>query len=735
MANQFPTNNYSTDENQGQARTGDPLYADQHYLDGDGFLYGIGMIKQRVLAKPASSVFDGLGNGLIWTTTGINAALQVYPDDDYFDFSNRQLTLKATGIKSIAYNGISVTAPISKGGSASAGPTIGLNIGKGLYTGTAPSSTETYNKLNLNLFNKKINNVDSSAASGIEFITGTATTDGAPTSNQLRIKLNGMSATGSSEVINISGLLLEDPQSIGQDLSTTGGLRVNAGQGIELQAGAVAVNLSNNNGWISFGENGELEFTPEEVNFSPIYSASNPYVAGDPLGLSTGFSNIDNWTAEIPLASSSVPGVILTGYTQTGRNFPVVIDSTSKKAYVTVPSDNTDTWRPTGIYDGTTYTQHQSNSTSSGDLAFAVSNSIVPTFNANSRYEHNVLLRRDSSNNNISGLQIHTASGQNKAGLAVDVATSDYYGGIKIGYSPAVGSKTYAVQLSNGQAYVDVPWQNSTISKDTTSPNPIILNGDGDKTINFAYNSNNFDVTQVGQTTQYELVLKSATDTTLGGVKVPVVVTEGNQWTTFPGRIGIYNDTVQVEMANGNSTESSNRFGVVKLYGNQTLGSSATVSLNGANYYGLQLDQTSKKVFIAVPSANATNGNSGVTKLYDSVMGSSDTHTDGAPTQNAVHSAYVDLLGRITGATFHFEIYSSKEQLPQASSTYGTTIALVPQTHSPQGGSYYEEYVCINKGTDQSPNWIWEKLGDTDFELDCLTDTEVAAIVSDVFGF
>ena len=40
------------------------------------------------------------------------------------------------------------------------------------------------------------------------------------------------------------------------------------------------------------------------------------------------------------------------------------------------------------------------------------------------------------------------------------VASSSAFGGIKIGYTQT--GKNYPVQLSNGQAYVNVPWVNTT---------------------------------------------------------------------------------------------------------------------------------------------------------------------------------------------------------------------------------------------------------------------------------
>ena len=50
---------------------------------------------------------------------------------------------------------------------------------------------------------------------------------------------------------------------------------------------------------------------------------------------------------------------------------------------------------------------------------------------------------------------------------SMSLATSSVVGGIKIGYQPAANTKNYAVQLSDGKAYVNVPWTDTTYSAGT----------------------------------------------------------------------------------------------------------------------------------------------------------------------------------------------------------------------------------------------------------------------------
>ena len=80
---------------------------------------------------------------------------------------------------------------------------------------------------------------------------------------------------------------------------------------------------------------------------------------------------------------------------------------------------------------------------------------------------------------------------------SIPVATSSAYGGIQIGYTTS--DKNYAVQLSNGKAYVNVPWTDTNTTY--TSGTNISISG---TTINCTYSYS----------------LPTATSSVLGGVKV-----------------------------------------------------------------------------------------------------------------------------------------------------------------------------------------------------------------------
>lgn len=98
---------------------------------------------------------------------------------------------------------------------------------------------------------------------------------------------------------------------------------------------------------------------------------------------------------------------------------------------------------------------------------------------------------------------------------SIPVATSSAYGGIQIGYTTS--GKNYAVQLSNGKAYVNVPWTdtNTTYSAGTN----ISISG---TTINCTYSYS----------------LPTATSSVLGGVKI------GSNITVSSGTISLSKSNV-----------------------------------------------------------------------------------------------------------------------------------------------------------------------------------------------
>lgn len=115
-------------------------------------------------------------------------------------------------------------------------------------------------------------------------------------------------------------------------------------------------------------------------------------------------------------ATSSTLGLIKIGYTESGKNYPVELN-TSGQAFVNVP------------WTDTTYP--------------------VATTSANG-------LMSSVDKRKLDGIA------DNANNYSLPVATSSVRGGIKIGYTES--GKNYPIKLSNEQAYVNVPWTDTTYS-------------------------------------------------------------------------------------------------------------------------------------------------------------------------------------------------------------------------------------------------------------------------------
>lgn len=197
----IPVNNYNDSDNYGTSGAAPSLYSDKHYLDGDGFLYGLGMASQRMIVKGKGDDIDT--NHFAWTSASTTGKLILRVDN-----------LVSGGL---------VTA--------NSGNRLAVNPGNGLYI-----DATNQNKLAVSLFKKqKTPQSTPYNASGLEFATG-AEWGGAPAAGQLRIKLADLSMDGTN-FDNVSGLILQDPydtESGATQFHGTGGLKVNYGDGLTL---------------------------------------------------------------------------------------------------------------------------------------------------------------------------------------------------------------------------------------------------------------------------------------------------------------------------------------------------------------------------------------------------------------------------------------------------------------------------------------------------------------------
>ena len=132
---------------------------------------------------------------------------------------------------------------------------------------------------------------------------------------------------------------------------------------------------------------------------------------------------------------------------------------------------------------------------------------------------------------------------------SIPVATSSAYGGIQIGYTTS--GKNYAVQLSNGKAYVNVPWTDTNTTY--TSGTNISISG---TTINCTYSYS----------------LPTATSSVLGGVKV------GSNITLSSGTISLSKSNVTSAL--GFTPANVNEIPIA-------LPNPCALTINGTSYTGL----------------------------------------------------------------------------------------------------------------------------------------------------
>ena len=134
---------------------------------------------------------------------------------------------------------------------------------------------------------------------------------------------------------------------------------------------------------------------------------------------------------------------------------------------------------------------------------------------------------------------------------SIPVATSSAYGGIQIGYTTS--GKNYAVQLSNGKAYVNVPWTDTNTTY--TSGTNISISG---TTINCTYSYS----------------LPTATSSVLGGVKV------GSNITLSSGTISLSKSNVTSAL--GYTPANTNDIPEIPI----ALPNPYALTINGTSYTG-----------------------------------------------------------------------------------------------------------------------------------------------------
>lgn len=208
-----------------------------------------------------------------------------------------------------------------------------------------------------------------------------------------------------------------------------------------------------------------FSYSPNEIHYQILYSGnkiySRRYVESSSLWTPWEKLGAEGLTS-IPKATTSALGGVMLGYTNSGRNYKLELDSNGK-AFVNVPWTNTTYSNATTEMSGLMSTSDKSKLDGITSSADAVSFS-----------------RALSSGTKIGTITINGTNTDIYAPTAgasptYSQATSSTLGLVKIGYSES--GKNYPVELnSSGQMYVNVPWtdNNTTYGLATTSANGLL---------------------------------------------------------------------------------------------------------------------------------------------------------------------------------------------------------------------------------------------------------------------
>lgn len=272
-----------------------------------------------------------------------------------------------------------------------------------------------------------------------------------------------------------------------------------------------------------------FSYLPDEIHYQILYSGnkiySRRYVEASSLWTPWEKLGAEGLTS-IPKATTSALGGVMLGYTNSGRNYKLELDSNGK-AFVNVPWTNTTYSNATTEVSGLMSTSDKSKLDGITSSADAVSFSRVL-----------------SSGTKIGTITINGTNTDIYAPTAgtsptYSQATSSTLGLVKIGY-PESG-KNYPVELnSSGQMYVNVPWtdSNTTYGLATTSANGLLrqLNG------NTSYYMRGDGTWAIPPNTTYSLVgAKNST----GLIKNGSSITSASGYTACPivGGVPYYKNT------------------------------------------------------------------------------------------------------------------------------------------------------------------------------------------------
>lgn len=199
---------------------------------------------------------------------------------------------------------------------------------------------------------------------------------------------------------------------------------------------------------------------------------ANALSAGNGLIIGTTITDTYNGSAAKTISLKPASNTSLGG---------VIVDRDSKNKTITVESDGNIKLTQANIINALGYTPgNQSQTALYTTIISSTSSSTTNTTEIiNNPYIN--LIQTQGSNKTVAGsyrligLGKIIVSGQDEINISLDKADSSNYGGIKIGYTTNNNAKNYALQLSStGQAYVNVPWTNTTYSLATATKDGLV---------------------------------------------------------------------------------------------------------------------------------------------------------------------------------------------------------------------------------------------------------------------
>lgn len=239
----------------------------------------------------------------------------------------------------------------------------------------------------------------------------------------------------------------------------------------KFKVGSTSIVADNKHDELTLSAGTNITLTPDAGNDKITIAATDTndyhkhvYTTGTKIA--TGVTNEDIF---VPVATSAIAGAIKVGYTESGKNYPVKLDS-NNNAYVNVPWTDTDTnthytsknvvcASATGTTNaaatnGNVYLNHLEEGAvkSSHEISGKGATTVICDANGNI-----TISSSDNYHKAVYTAGTKIATGVSNQDIFVPLATSSIGGVIKIGYSE--NGQNYPVELdSNGKAFVNVPW-------------------------------------------------------------------------------------------------------------------------------------------------------------------------------------------------------------------------------------------------------------------------------------